>query len=152
MPRAQVERAAREVGAHPMITALDGRYLHQVTAGGRNLSTGQCSCSHWPGARLVDPILLLDGGHRGRIPATEAVVRQATLTWQPDRTTAVVAHGGLAIAEHADHVSCSSTLRWPRTAPTELLTGTGATEFAANGRPILGYCSPEITQLQCIDA
>lgn len=58
---AQVERAAREVGAHPMITALDNGYLHQVTAGGRNLSAGQLQLLALARARLVDPdILLLD--------------------------------------------------------------------------------------------
>lgn len=44
-----------------MITALDNGYLHQVTAGGRNLSAGQLQLLALARARLVDPdILLLD--------------------------------------------------------------------------------------------
>lgn len=81
---AQVERAAREVGAHPMITALDNGYLHQVTAGGRNLSAGQLQLLALARARLVDPdILLLDEATVALDPATEAVVQRATSPWQP---------------------------------------------------------------------
>ncbi|WP_204079042.1 ABC transporter ATP-binding protein [Mycobacterium riyadhense] len=101
---AQVERAAREVGAHPMITALDGGYAHWVAAGGRNLSAGQLQLLALARARLVDPdILLLDEATVALDPATEAVVHRAILGLAAGRTTLIVAHQ-LAIAEYADRV------------------------------------------------
>ncbi|BBX98723.1 multidrug transporter [Mycobacterium lacus] len=101
---AQVERAAREVGAHPMITALDGGYTHWVAAGGRNLSAGQSQLLALARACLVDPdILLLDEATVALDPATEAVVQRAVLGLAAGRTTLIVAHQ-LGIAEHADRV------------------------------------------------
>lgn len=148
---AQVERAAREVGAHPMITALDNGYLHQVTAGGRNLSAGQLQLLALARARLVDPdILLLDEATVALDPATEAVVQRATLTLAARRTTLIVAHG-LAIAEHADRiVVLEHGTVVEDGAHTELLAAGGhySRLWAAHTR----LCSPEITQLQCIDA
>ncbi|CAM5266779.1 hypothetical protein SALBM217S_08247 [Streptomyces griseoloalbus] len=38
---AEVEAAARAVGAHEMIATLEGGYLHEVAERGRNLSAGQ---------------------------------------------------------------------------------------------------------------
>lgn len=148
---AQVERAAREVGAHPMITALDNGYLHQVTAGGRNLSAGQLQLLALARARLVDlDILLLDEATVALDPATEAVVQRATLTLAARRTTLIVAHG-LAIAEHADRiVVLEHGTVVEDGAHTELLAAGGhySRLWAAHTR----LCSPEITQLQCIDA
>lgn len=58
---AQVEAAARAVGAHDMIATLDGGYLHEVAERGRNLSAGQRQLIALARAELVDPdILLLD--------------------------------------------------------------------------------------------
>ncbi|SON59438.1 Multidrug efflux ATP-binding/permease protein [Mycobacterium simulans] len=101
---AQVERAAREVGAHPMITALDGGYAHRAAAGGRNLSAGQLQLLALARARLVDPdILLLDEATVALDPATEAVVHRAIVGLAAGRTTLIVAHQ-LGIAESADRV------------------------------------------------
>lgn len=58
---AQVEAAARAVGAHDMIATLEDGYLHTVAERGRNLSAGQRQLIALARAELVDPdILLLD--------------------------------------------------------------------------------------------
>lgn len=58
---AEVEAAARSVGAHDMIATLDGGYLHEVAERGRNLSAGQRQLIALARAELVDPdVLLLD--------------------------------------------------------------------------------------------
>ncbi|MBO0883814.1 MAG: ATP-binding cassette domain-containing protein, partial [Mycobacterium sp.] len=101
---AQVEQAARDVGAHPMITALDGGYAYRVAAGGRNLSAGQLQLLALARARLLDPdILLLDEATGALDRATEALVQRAILGMAASRTALIVAHG-LAIAEYADRV------------------------------------------------
>ena len=46
---AEVEAAARGVGAIEMISRLPGGFLHAVAERGRNLSAGQRQLSRWPG-------------------------------------------------------------------------------------------------------
>ena len=76
---AEVEAAARAVGAHDMIATLDGGYLHEVAERGRNLSAGQRQLIALARAELVDPdILLLDEATAALDLATEAQVNQAT--------------------------------------------------------------------------
>ncbi|WP_369213743.1 ABC transporter ATP-binding protein [Streptomyces flavofungini] len=101
---AQVEAAARAVGAHDMIATLDGGYLHEVTERGRNLSAGQRQLIALARAELVDPdILLLDEATAALDLATEAQVNQATDRIAGRRTTLVVAHR-LTTAARADRV------------------------------------------------
>ncbi|MFI9200242.1 ABC transporter ATP-binding protein [Streptomyces sp. NPDC053048] len=101
---AQVEAAARAVGAHEMIATLDGGYLHPVTERGRNLSAGQRQLIALARAELVDPdILLLDEATAALDLATEALVNQATDRLAGRRTTLVVAHR-LSTAARADRV------------------------------------------------
>ncbi|CAM5286297.1 ABC transporter ATP-binding protein OS=Streptomyces alboniger OX=132473 GN=CP975_12415 PE=4 SV=1 [Streptomyces alboniger] len=101
---AQVEAAARAVGAHDMIATLDGGYLHEVTERGRNLSAGQRQLIALARAELVDPdILLLDEATAALDLATEAQVNQATDRVAGRRTTLVVAHR-LTTAARADRV------------------------------------------------
>ena len=58
---AEVEAAARAVGAHDVIAAPPGGYLHVVGERGQSLSSGQRQLLALARARLVDPaILLLD--------------------------------------------------------------------------------------------
>ena len=76
---AEVEAAARAVGAHDMIATLDGGYLHEVAERGRNLSAGQRQLIALARAELVDPdVLLLDEATAALDLATEAQVNQAT--------------------------------------------------------------------------
>ncbi|MFJ3194065.1 ABC transporter ATP-binding protein [Streptomyces griseoviridis] len=101
---AQVEAAARAVGAHEMIATLDGGYLHEVAERGRNLSAGQRQLIALARAELVDPdILLLDEATAALDLATEALVNQATDRLAGRRTTLVVAHR-LTTAARADRI------------------------------------------------
>ncbi|MFH8679878.1 ABC transporter ATP-binding protein [Streptomyces lydicus] len=101
---AEVEAAARAVGAHAMIATLDGGYLHEVAERGRNLSAGQRQLLALARAELVDPdVLLLDEATAALDLATEAVVNQATDRLAGRRTTLVVAHR-LTTAARADRV------------------------------------------------
>ncbi|WP_438487879.1 ABC transporter ATP-binding protein [Streptomyces sp. S186] len=113
---AEVEAAARAVGAHPMIATLEGGYLHRIAERGRNLSAGQRQLLALARAELTDPdVLLLDEATAALDLATEAVVNQATerLTGRTTaagetpvpspRTTLIVAHR-LTTAARADRV------------------------------------------------
>ena len=90
---AEVEAAARAVGAHDFIARLPGGYLHPVTERGRSLSAGQRQLIALARARLVDPaILLLDEATAALDLATEARVVRAMGLVARDRTTLLVAH------------------------------------------------------------
>ncbi|KUL34145.1 ABC transporter [Streptomyces sp. NRRL F-4489] len=111
---AEVEAAARAVGAHDMIATLEGGYLHPVAERGRNLSAGQRQLLALARAELTDPdVLLLDEATAALDLATEAVVNQATDRLSAHRaadagrtgtrTTLIVAHR-LTTAARADRV------------------------------------------------
>ncbi|WP_425583577.1 ABC transporter ATP-binding protein [Streptomyces macrosporus] len=101
---AEVEAAARAVGAHDMIATLSGGYLHPVAERGRNLSAGQRQLIALARAELVRPdILLLDEATAALDLATEALVNEATDRLAGRRTTLVVAHR-LTTAARADRV------------------------------------------------
>ncbi|HST49391.1 ABC transporter ATP-binding protein [Jatrophihabitans sp.] len=101
---AEVERAARAVGAHQMVAALSGGYLHQVGERGRNLSAGQRQLIALARAELVDPdILLLDEATAALDLASEAQVTEATQRLSRHRTTVTVAHR-LTTAARADRI------------------------------------------------
>ncbi|MEU8517321.1 ABC transporter transmembrane domain-containing protein [Kitasatospora sp. NPDC048722] len=101
---AEVEAAARAVGAHEMIVRLSGGYDHEVTGRGRNLSAGQRQLIALARAELVDPdILLLDEATAALDLATEAAVNSAADRLSGGRTTLVIAHR-LTTAERADRV------------------------------------------------
>ncbi|MFF2081106.1 ABC transporter ATP-binding protein [Kitasatospora sp. NPDC058162] len=101
---AEVEAAARAVGAHDMIVRLSDGYDHEVAGRGRNLSAGQRQLIALARAELVDPdILLLDEATAALDLATEAAVNQAADRLSGGRTTLVIAHR-LTTAERADRV------------------------------------------------
>ncbi|WP_055590187.1 ABC transporter ATP-binding protein [Streptacidiphilus griseoplanus] len=101
---AEVEAAARAVGAHEMVAGLPGGYLHRVTERGRNLSAGQRQLLALARAELVDPdILLLDEATAALDLATEAAVNRAADRLAGRRTTLVIAHR-LTTAARADRV------------------------------------------------
>lgn len=102
---AEVEAAARAVGAHDAIAALAGGYLHEVGERGRSLSAGQRQLIALARAQLVDPdILLLDEATAALDLATEAAVTRAADELAQRRTTLVVAHR-LTTAAKADRIA-----------------------------------------------
>ncbi|MGH6656446.1 MAG: ABC transporter ATP-binding protein, partial [Actinocrinis sp.] len=101
---AQVEAAARAVGAHDLVARLSDGYLHQVGERGRNLSAGQRQLLALARAYLVDPdVLLLDEATASLDLATEARVNHGIEELSRTRTTLVVAHR-LTTAARADRI------------------------------------------------
>ncbi|MFF2088773.1 ABC transporter ATP-binding protein [Nocardia sp. NPDC058176] len=102
---AEIEWAARAVGAHEMIAALEHGYYQSIGAHGRNLSAGQRQLLALARAQLIDPdILILDEATASLDLATEARVRAAVDVLTSGRTTIVVAHR-LATAADADLIA-----------------------------------------------
>jgi ATP-binding cassette subfamily B protein len=101
---AEVEAAARGVGAIEMISRLPGGFYHEVAERGRNLSAGQRQLIALARAHLVDPaILLLDEATAALDLAAEAEVIKATEQLAARRTTLLVAHR-LTTAARADRI------------------------------------------------
>jgi ATP-binding cassette, subfamily B, bacterial len=101
---AEVEAAARGVGAIEMIARLSGGFRHQVSERGRNLSAGQRQLIALARAYLVNPaILLLDEATAALDLAAEYEVNRATDQLAARRTTLVVAHR-LTTASRADRI------------------------------------------------
>jgi ATP-binding cassette subfamily B protein len=101
---AEVEAAARAVGAHEVIAGFADGYLTDVGERGHNLSAGQRQLIALARAELVDPdILLLDEATASLDLASEAVVTAATAALTRQRTTVVVAHR-LTTAARADRI------------------------------------------------
>ncbi len=101
---AEVEAAAREVGAHDFIASLPGGYLQWVSERGRSLSSGQRQLIALARAHLVDPaILLLDEATSNLDLQTEAKVQRAMGVAARGRTTVLIAHR-LQTARLADRI------------------------------------------------
>ena len=116
---AEVEAAARAVGAIEMIARLPGGFRHEVAERGRNLAAGQRQLIALARAYLVDPaILLLDEATAALDLAAEAAVNTAT-----ERLDRPAHHpGGRAPADHRrprrPHRRGGVRARSPRPAPT----------------------------------
>ncbi len=101
---AEVEAAARAVGAHDLIAGLSGGYHHEISERGRSLSSGQRQLIALARAELVNPaILLLDEATSNLDLATETRVADAMQRLSRGRTTIVIAHR-LQTARAADRI------------------------------------------------
>jgi ATP-binding cassette subfamily B protein len=102
---AEVEAAARAVGAHEFVEGLAGGYRHELSERGRSLSAGQRQLIALARAELVDPaILLLDEATSNLDLSTEARVAAAMRQVSLGRTTIVIAHR-LQTARAADRIA-----------------------------------------------
>jgi ATP-binding cassette subfamily B protein len=101
---AEVEAAARAVGAHDFIARLPSGYLQPVVERGRSLSAGQRQLIALARAQLVDPaVLILDEATANLDLATEAQVVRAMARVSEGRTTLLIAHR-LQSAARADRI------------------------------------------------
>jgi ATP-binding cassette, subfamily B, bacterial len=101
---AEVEAAARAVGAHDFVSRLPSGYLQPVVERGRSLSAGQRQLIALARAQLVDPaILVLDEATANLDLATEAQVVRAMSRVSEGRTTLLIAHR-LQSAARADRI------------------------------------------------
>jgi ATP-binding cassette subfamily B protein len=101
---AQIEAAARAVGALDLVRGLPGGFRHPVGERGQGLSAGQRQLVALARAELADPdLLLFDEATAALDPAAEATVLAAGDRVAARRTTFVVAHR-LATAARADRI------------------------------------------------
>lgn len=102
---AEVEAAARAVGAHDFIARLPGGYHQPVIERGRSLSAGQRQLIALARAYLVDPaVLILDEATANLDLATESRVVKAMGVVSEGRTTVLIAHR-LQSAQRADRIA-----------------------------------------------
>jgi ATP-binding cassette, subfamily B, bacterial len=101
---AEIESAARAVGALEFVRALPGGFRHPVGERGQGLSAGQRQLIALARAELADPdVLLFDEATAALDPATEAAVLAAGDRVTARRTAFVVAHR-LGTAARADRI------------------------------------------------
>jgi ATP-binding cassette subfamily B protein len=102
--RAEVEKAARAIGADTFIRALPDGYDTDVRKRGGRLSAGQRQLVAFARAFLADPaVLILDEATSSLDIPSERLVQRALRTILRDRTAIVIAHR-LSTVEIADRV------------------------------------------------
>jgi ATP-binding cassette subfamily B protein len=102
---AEVETAARDVGAHDVVAGLPAGYLTELSERGGSLSSGQRQLIALARAQLADPaLLLLDEATSNLDLATESKVNAAMRSVARNRTTIVIAHR-LQTAQVADRIA-----------------------------------------------
>jgi ATP-binding cassette, subfamily B, bacterial len=101
---AEVEAAARAVGAHGFISSLPQGYQTDVRRRGVRLSSGQRQLVAFARAFLADPrVLILDEATSSLDLPTERLVQRALRTLLRQRTAIIIAHR-LSTVEIADRV------------------------------------------------
>ena len=91
--RAEIESAARAVGAHEFIAALQDGYDTDVRKRGGRLSAGQRQLVAFARAFLADPaVLVLDEATSSLDVPTERAVQAALESVLADRTALIIAH------------------------------------------------------------
>ena len=103
--RAEIEAAARAVGAEPVIDGLPHGFDTQVGERGALVSAGERQLIAFARAWIADPALLvLDEATSNLDVVTEAQVQQALRRLRQDRTTVLIAHRLSTVIE-ADQIA-----------------------------------------------
>ncbi|HZU85937.1 MAG TPA: ABC transporter ATP-binding protein [Anaerolineaceae bacterium] len=101
---AEIESAARAVGAHEFISELPHAYETPVEEGGMILSVGQRQLISFARALLANPrILILDEATSSVDTQTERIIQNALARLLKDRTAFVIAHR-LSTVVNASHI------------------------------------------------
>jgi ATP-binding cassette, subfamily B, bacterial len=129
-PRAEIEAAARAIGAHEFIAALPGGYDEPVGKRGGRLSAGQRQLISFTRAFLAAPaVLVLDEATSLLDIPSERLVQRALRTILAGRTALIIAHR-LSTVQIADRVLVMSDGAVVEDGPPgELLAGGG--EYSA---------------------
>ncbi|MFY1678925.1 ABC transporter ATP-binding protein [Streptomyces sp. WMMC905] len=124
--REEIERAAKDIGAHDFIQALPDGYDTDVRKRGGRISAGQRQLVAFARALLADPaVLILDEATSSLDIPGERAVQRAMTTVLAGRTAMVVAHR-LSTVEIADRVLVMEGGRIVEDGrPEELIAGTG---------------------------
>jgi ATP-binding cassette subfamily B protein len=124
--RADVEAAARAIGAHDFIVRLPQGYDTDVHQKGARLSAGQRQLVSFARAFLADPaVLILDEATSSLDVPSERLVQHALRTLLRDRTAVIIAHR-LSTVEIADRVLVVDSGRVVEDgAPSALIGGDG---------------------------
>ncbi|GAA0657865.1 ABC transporter ATP-binding protein [Streptomyces thermocarboxydovorans] len=124
--REQIERAAKEIGAHDFIAALPDGYDTDVRKRGGRISAGQRQLVSFARALLADPaVLILDEATSSLDIPGERAVQRAMATVLKGRTAVVIAHR-LSTVEIADRVLVMEQGRIVEDGtPAGLIAGTG---------------------------
>jgi ABC-type multidrug transport system fused ATPase/permease subunit len=129
--RDEVEAAARAVGAHDFITALQHGYDTDVAKRGGRLSAGQRQLVAFARAFLADPaVLILDEATSSLDVPSERLVQQALRTILADRTALIIAHR-LSTVAIADRVLVLEHGRVLEDGSPQDLTDVGGGRYAA---------------------
>jgi ATP-binding cassette, subfamily B, bacterial len=123
---AEIEAAARAIGAHTFIEALPRGYDTHVSKRGGRLSAGQRQLVGFARAFLADPaLLILDEATSSLDVPSERLVQHALRTLLADRTALIIAHR-LSTVEIADRVLVMEAGRIVEDgSPAELTAGVG---------------------------
>ncbi|GGQ88539.1 ABC transporter ATP-binding protein [Streptomyces asoensis] len=124
--RAEIERAAKAIGAHEFISALPDGYDTDVRKRGGRISAGQRQLVAFARALLADPaVLILDEATSSLDVPGERAVQAAMTTVLKGRTAVVIAHR-LSTVEIADRVLVMEHGRIVEDgSPDALIAGTG---------------------------
>lgn len=129
--RAEIEAAARAVGAHAFISSLPAGYDTDVRKRGGRLSAGQRQLVAFARAFLADPaVLILDEATSSLDVPTERAVQRALRTVLAERTALIIAHR-LSTVEIADRVLVLDAGRIVEDGAPAQLVSSGEGEFAA---------------------